>query len=78
MKINNKLVKHYVHYDISMLTEQEREELAKEVNNWSVKNPLCNEITKADETPDSRWLASMTRMMNSVSIRTILEQETIK
>jgi hypothetical protein len=55
-----------------MLTEQERLELAKEVDNESVASYLCEGIIKADETENSRWLACMTRTKNQVSIKTIL------
>lgn len=46
MKINEKLVKHYISYDITMLSESERIELAKEINNDNVECVLCNEIVK--------------------------------
>lgn len=75
MKINNKLVKHYIQYDISMLTEQEREELAKVVENKTVASHLCEGIIKANFQENSRWLACMTRTTNQASIKTILIQD---
>lgn len=72
MKINNKLVKHYVYYDITMLTNQEREELAKEIDNSQVNNPSCLAIVRSDYK-SNKWLACMTMNINSTSIKTILE-----
>lgn len=75
MKIDYSLVKHYAQYDISFLSIKEREELAKEIDNDFVLNPLCVGIIRANETAFCKWQATFTRSLNQQSIKTILLNE---